>query len=101
MTKQELINELWADVEQTAKGFRLGIAPECAKDIRDFITVGVDQLEQEGLLNNHRRIAEAETHLIAFVGGMAHEAKMLNLPMLQEVTFRAATKSFCPLWPFC
>ena len=101
MTKQQLIDDFWNAAERTAKGFRLDIAPDCAKDIRAFITTGVNRLEQEGLLGNYRRIAEAETHLIAFIGGMAHEAKQQNFTMLREVTYHAARTSFCPLWPFC
>jgi hypothetical protein len=101
VNKQELANELWSAVEQVARGFGLGIGSDCESLLREFITTGVNRIEQEGLLSNQRRIAEAETHLIAFVGGMAHEAKMQNLSMLRERTFMAAKSSFCPLWPFC
>jgi hypothetical protein len=101
LTKSDLIRDFWLDVEQVAKGFGLGIGSDCESLLRAFIATGVNRIEQEGLLSNYRRIGEAETHLIAFVGGMAHEAKMQNLPMLREVTFIAAKSSFCPLWPFC
>jgi hypothetical protein len=101
LTKNDLIRDFWLNVEQVAKGFGLGIGPGSESLLRAFITDGVNRIEQEGLLNNDRRIAEAEIHLIAFVGGMAHEAKKQNLPMLHEGTFIAAKSSFCPLWPFC
>jgi hypothetical protein len=101
MTKAELNDAFWNDVETTANGFGLGIGPDCASVIRGFIATGVDRLEQEELLNSASSITVAQTHLIAFVGGIAHEAKTKNLPMLREFTFEAARSLFCPLWPFC
>ena len=101
MNTDTLNADLWRTVERVAHDFELGIAPNCAADIKSFIADGVKQLSRENLLHNYSKIAEAETKLIAFVGGMALEAHRRNLPELQELTFHAARGQFCPLWPFC
>lgn len=101
MTKQDLINDFWNDAEMTAKALGFGIAPDCADDLRAFITTGAERIEQDGLLSDYGRISQAQGRLIAFVGGMAREAKLKNTPMLQEFNFNSTKSSFCPLWPFC
>jgi len=101
MTKEQLLNRFWTDVETTVKGFHLGIASDCVQHLRGFVLGGINRLEQEGALNNLGRIGKAETHLVAFIGGMAYEAKTQNLTALHEFTFEAVKRRFCPLWPFC
>lgn len=101
LTKQDLINEFWKNVEETAEGLGLGIGPDCADHIRTLIEMGAERIEREGSIYDSQQLTKARNHLIAFVGGMAFEAKRLNLSMLREVTFHAAHASFCPLWPFC
>ena len=101
MNKQQLTHRYWVTVEKTARGFNLGIGTDCAGHLKDFIQIGVNRLEQEGHLDNNAKITEAEEHLIAFVGGMAYEAKTQNLHELREFTFFNAKMRFCPLWPFC
>ncbi len=101
MTTQQLNQRFWTSVETAAKGFQLGIGTDCKVHLKNFISVGVNQLQTEGLLNNVQKCDIAETNLIAFVGGMAYEAKLQNLTELREFTFFGAKQRFCPLWPFC
>jgi hypothetical protein len=101
MDRHELMKLFWSDVEAVASGFDLRIDEGCEQRLRAFIGDGVDRLAYEELLNNPRRIGQAETHLIAFVGGMAFQARMENLRALNVFIFEAARKTFCPLWPFC
>ena len=101
MTKQQLNDRYWTTVKNTAKSFNLGIGQDCAVHLRGFVQAGISRLERDGFLNNTQKINEAEEHLIAFVGGMAYEAKSKGFVELREVTFFAAKQRFCPLWPFC
>ena len=101
MNRAELRTLFWNDVQDVATGFKLKIEPDCEVRLRHFVDNGTERIAQEELLNNSRRIAQAETHLIAFMGGMASQARMQEMHALTIWMFDKATEIFCPLWPFC
>jgi hypothetical protein len=96
-----LMARFWTRVEGLANQAGLGITPDCESDLRALIAEGVGRIEREGSLGDEKRIEEAEANLATFVQRMVLEAKQRNLRELQEVTFRAARESLCPIWPFC
>lgn len=101
MNKTDLFQDFLKTTETAAKNLNLSFGSDCLLLVEGFIKAGIDRLEAEGLLDDHRSIARAETNLVAFLGAMAHEARQRNSLELREFTFAAATSSLCPLWPFC
>ena len=101
MNKTDLFQDFLRTAQSTAKNLHLSFGSDCLLLVEGFIKAGVDRLEAERLLDDHRSLARAETNLVAFVGAMAHEARQQNSSELREFTFGAATTSLCPLWPFC
>jgi hypothetical protein len=101
VNQEELKKLFWIDVRDVAAGFQLKIEPDCEERLDGFIEHGTERIANEQLLNSPRRIGQAETNLIGFVGGMAFQARMENLYSLTVWTFDSAKKVFCPLWPFC
>jgi hypothetical protein len=101
MNRAELRTLFWDDVQYVASNFKLNIEHDCELRLRDFVDKGTERIAQQELLNKPHRIAQAETHLIAFMGGMAFQARMERMHALTVWTFDKATEIFCPLWPFC
>ena len=101
MNRDELRTLLWDDVQDVASGFDLNIEPDCEARLHHFVDTGTERIVHEKLLNNRDCIAEAETNLIAFVGGMAFQAKMQKMDSLNVWIFDRAREIFCPLFPFC
>ena len=94
-----LERRFWALAEAQTAGF--GFAQDCELLMRNLIHQGVDRLTREGFAENEFKIHEAEANLSRFLGTMVHEAMRLGLRELHEPTFVAASRSLCPLWPFC
>lgn|SRR2546430_822626 len=101
MNKADLFQDFLRTAETAAKNLHLSFGSDCLLLVEGFIKTGVDRLDADGLLDDYRSIARAETNLVAFVGAMAHEARQRNSSELREFSFGAATSSLCPLWPFC
>jgi hypothetical protein len=78
----------------------LQYAANCWSLVKDFIENGVAVMKQEGVLNDERRILEAESNLKRFVAAMREEGRRMGLDALHEPTADKA-KHLCPLWPFC
>lgn len=98
---QDFESSLWKTAEATARQAGLGIAPDCASHLREFVATGVARLVAEEGLTSTDSLERSRHNLVAFVEQMAAEAKAMRLAELHEPTFHQARGRLCPLWPFC
>lgn len=98
-TKESLQRRYEAVALHEAADF--GFAPDCWVDVQNFIEIGVQQIVNEGALDDDIKIALAQANLARVIVGMMIEARNLGLNQLHETTLVIVKGKLCPLFPFC
>lgn len=83
-----------------ANKHRFHFSQDSQNEIRNLISIGVENMTPADLGNESRRRI-AEEHIRKFVIHMVENADNRNIKYLDSRAFMFVRFKFCPLWPFC
>ena len=96
---QDMQNDFWNQAEEAADADNLLIASDCEEPLRLFISEGLNQLDEEGLLTDGPSIERAKANFSNFVSEMVGTALEQGTSEVDVSIFEGTVAAFT-VWPF-
>lgn len=96
---QDMQNDFWNQAAEVADKHNFLIASDCEEPLRLFISEGLNQLDEEGLLTDGPSIELAKANFSNFVSEMVGTALEQGTSEVDVSSFEETVAAFT-VWPF-